>query len=118
LEKVTRRKGGTLSRHNPKNGYTHKTTQSLVGPKAAKTQKKRGNRSRPKMPCVLINPEESLLALIRILPDKKSKPCKKQNHQPYSQDPGKHHVIEKHDWPPGPCSAAMELSYQTHRRTN
>jgi hypothetical protein len=90
----------------------------MVGPQAAKTQKKRGNRSRPKMPCVLINPEESLLALIRILPDKKSKPCKKQNHQPYSQDPGKNHVIEKHDWPPGPCSAAMELSYQTHRRTN
>jgi hypothetical protein len=117
LEKVTRRKGETASRNTRKNGYSHKTTQSLVGPQAAKA-KKRGNRSRPKMPCVLITPEESLLALIRVLPDKKSKPCKKQNHQPYSQDPGKHHVIEKHDWPPGPCSAAMGLSYQTHRRTN
>jgi hypothetical protein len=62
------------------------------------------------MPCVLINPEESLLTLMRILPDKKSKPCKKQNHQPDSQDPGKHHVIEKHDWPPGPCFAAMGLN--------
>jgi hypothetical protein len=92
----------------------------MVGPQAAKTQKKRGNRSRPKMPCVLINPEESLLALIRILPDKKSKPCKKQNHQPYSQDPGKHHVIEKHDWPPGPllcCDGTKLPNTQAHKLT-
>ena len=41
--------------------------------------------------------KDLLLALIRILPDKKSKPCKKQNHEPNGQNPGKHHVIEKHD---------------------
>ncbi|MBV4488862.1 hypothetical protein HU727_025040 [Pseudomonas sp. SWRI153] len=114
---MTRRKGETASRSAEKNGYTPQTTQSQVGPQAAKAKKK-GNRSRPKMPCVLINPKESLLALIRILPDKKPKPCKKQNHEAYSQNPGKHHVIEKHDWPPGPCFAAMGSSYQTHRRTH
>jgi hypothetical protein len=94
----------------PEKTDIHQSPKSLVGPKAAKAQKKRGNRSRPKMPCVLINPEESLLTLMRILPDKKSKPCKKKNHQPDSQDPGKHHVIEKHDWPPGPCFTAMGLN--------
>jgi hypothetical protein len=51
-----------------------------------------------------------LLALVRVFPDKKSKPCKKQHHETDGQDSGEHHVIEKHDWPPGPCSAAMELS--------
>jgi hypothetical protein len=39
-------------------------------------------------------------ALMRILPDKKSKPCKKQNHEADCQHSGDHHVVEKHDWPP------------------
>ncbi|WP_455807374.1 hypothetical protein, partial [Pseudomonas fluorescens] len=37
VKKVSRRKGETLSRHHPKNGYTPNTTQNLVGPEAAKT---------------------------------------------------------------------------------
>ncbi|MBV7511100.1 hypothetical protein KW848_06395 [Pseudomonas sp. PDM25] len=39
-------------------------------------------------------------ALVRIFPDKKSKPCKKQNHEADCQHSGDHHVVEKHDWPP------------------
>ena len=38
LEKVTRRKGETLSSRYQKNGYVHKKTKNLVGPKAAKTK--------------------------------------------------------------------------------
>jgi hypothetical protein len=43
------------------------------------------------------------LTLMRILPDKKSKPCKKQNHEANCQHSGDHHVIEKHDVPPAPA---------------
>jgi hypothetical protein len=39
-------------------------------------------------------------ALVRILPDKKSKPCKKQNHEADCQHSGDHHVVEKHDGSP------------------
>jgi hypothetical protein len=37
---------------------------------------------------------------VRVLPDEKSKPCKKQNHEADCQHSGDHHVVEKHDWPP------------------
>ena len=101
LEKVTRRTGGTLLSHHPKNGYSHSPPQP--GRPTGRQGKKKGQPKSPKMPCVLINPEESLLALIRVLPDKKSKPCKKQNHEANGQHSGKNHVIEKHDWPPEPA---------------
>jgi hypothetical protein len=37
--KVSRCKSGTASRNTRRNGYSPKTTQSLVGPKAANTQR-------------------------------------------------------------------------------
>ncbi|CAI8964545.1 hypothetical protein EMIT0P260_80105 [Pseudomonas sp. IT-P260] len=42
---MSRRQGETLSRHHLKNGYTPKTTQSLVGPKAAKTKQKKAPKA-------------------------------------------------------------------------
>jgi hypothetical protein len=45
--------------------------------------------------------KELRFALVRILPDKKSKPREKHNHEADSQHSGDHHVVEKHDWPPG-----------------
>jgi hypothetical protein len=41
-----------------------------------------------------------LFPLVRILPDKKSEPCKKNQHEADSQHPGDHHVVEKHDASP------------------
>ncbi|NMZ12116.1 hypothetical protein HBO07_12565 [Pseudomonas proteolytica] len=38
--------------------------------------------------------------LIRVFPDKKTKPYKKQHHEADSQHPGENHIIEKHDRPP------------------
>jgi hypothetical protein len=38
--------------------------------------------------------------LVRVFPDKKSKPYKKQHHEAYSQHSGEHHIIDKHDRPP------------------
>jgi hypothetical protein len=38
--------------------------------------------------------------LMCVFPDKKSKPYKKHHHEAYSQHPGEHHIIEKHDRPP------------------
>ena len=96
LEKVTRRKGGTLLSHHPKNGYSHSPPNNLVGPQAAKA-KKRATEVAQNALRAHQTQKDLLLALIRILPDKKSKPCKKQNHEPNGQNPGKHHVIEKHD---------------------
>jgi hypothetical protein len=83
---------------------------SLVGPKAATAKKKGATEVAPKCLACPSTQKNLLAPLMRILPDKKSKPCKKQHHQPNRQDPGKHHVIEKHDWPPGPCFAAMSAN--------
>jgi hypothetical protein len=44
--------------------------------------------------------KELRFTLMRILPDKKSKPCEKQNHEADCQHSGDHHVIEKHDGSP------------------
>jgi hypothetical protein len=55
LEKVTRRKGGTVISNTRSNGYHTQNPKNMVGPKAAKTQKK-GQPKSPKMPCVLIKP--------------------------------------------------------------
>jgi hypothetical protein len=41
-----------------------------------------------------------LFPLLRILPDKKSEPCKKHKHEADSQHSGDHHVVEKHDASP------------------
>jgi hypothetical protein len=38
--------------------------------------------------------------LVRVFPDKKSKPYKKQHHEAYSQHSGEYHIIDKHDRPP------------------
>jgi hypothetical protein len=38
--------------------------------------------------------------LVRVSPDKKSKPYEEQHHEANCQHSGKHHIIEKHDWPP------------------
>ncbi|MBF8006012.1 hypothetical protein IZT72_15515 [Pseudomonas brenneri] len=38
--------------------------------------------------------------LVRVFPDKKTKPYKKQHHEADSQHPGENHIIEKHDRPP------------------
>ncbi|MBK3477597.1 hypothetical protein JJD66_16025 [Pseudomonas sp. MF6751] len=38
--------------------------------------------------------------LVRVFPDKKSKPYKKQHHEANSQHSGENHIIEKHDRPP------------------
>ncbi|MBV4478263.1 hypothetical protein KVQ74_29140, partial [Pseudomonas sp. COW3] len=78
-------------------------TQNLVGPKAAKEQKKRATEvAQNALRAHQIQKDPRLLlALIRILPDKNSKPCKKHNHEADCQHSGEHHVIEKHDWPPG-----------------
>jgi hypothetical protein len=35
-----------------------------------------------------------------VFPDKKSKPYEEQHHEANRQHSGKHHIIEKHDWPP------------------
>jgi hypothetical protein len=50
-----------------------------------------------------IHKELRLLPLVRILPDKKSEPCKKYKHEADSQHPGDHHVVEKHDASPVPA---------------
>ena len=44
--------------------------------------------------------KELRLTLMRILPDKKSEPCEKQNHEADCQHPCDHHVVEKHDGSP------------------
>ena len=87
LEKVTRRKGGTLTRHHPKNGSTPKPQEP--GRPTGRQGKKKGQPKSPKMPCVLINPEESLLALIRVLPDKNSNPAKNRTMRPTVSTPAK-----------------------------
>jgi hypothetical protein len=38
--------------------------------------------------------------LVRVFPDKNSKPYKKQHHEADGQHSGKNHIIEKHDRPP------------------
>jgi hypothetical protein len=50
-----------------------------------------------------IQKELRLFPLLRILPDKKSEPCKKHKHEADSQHSGDHHVIEKHDASPVPA---------------
>jgi hypothetical protein len=97
LSKGTRRKGETASRNTQSYGYPHQTTHNMVGPKAAKHTKKRATEVAQNALRAHQTQKDLLLALIRIFPDKKSKPCKKQNHESYGQNPGKHHVIEKHD---------------------
>jgi hypothetical protein len=47
-----------------------------------------------------IQKELRLFPLVRILPDKKSEPCKKHKHEADSQHSGDHHVVEKHDASP------------------
>ncbi len=47
-----------------------------------------------------IKKELRFFPLVCVFPDKKSKPCKKTDHEADSQHPGEHHVVEKHDWPP------------------
>jgi hypothetical protein len=47
-----------------------------------------------------IQKEPRLFPLVRILPDKKSEPCKKHKHEADSQHSGDHHVVEKHDASP------------------
>jgi hypothetical protein len=48
----------------------------------------------------VIRKDLGFFTLIRVFPDKNSKPYKKQHHEADSQHPGKHHIIEKHDRPP------------------
>ncbi|MCO7629762.1 hypothetical protein NJC08_25370, partial [Pseudomonas fluorescens] len=97
LEKVTRRKGETLGGHYRSNGYSQSTPKVWSAQRPPRHKKK----GQPKSPQNALRAHQTrkdlLLAFIRILPDKKSKPCKKQNHETYGQNPGKHHVIEKHD---------------------
>jgi hypothetical protein len=50
-----------------------------------------------------IQKELRLFPLVRILPDKKSEPCKKYKHEADSQHSGDHHVVEKHDASPVPA---------------
>jgi ribosomal protein L44E len=73
----------------------------MVGPKAATTtKKKRATEVAQNALRAHYTQKDLRLTLMRILPDKKSKPCKKQNHEANCQHSGDHHVIEKHDVPP------------------
>ena len=97
LEKVPRRKGETASRRSETSGYSPKPTRAWSAHRPPRPKKK----GQPKSPQNALRAHQiqknSLAPLMRILPDKKSKPCKKQHHEPHRQNPGKHHVIEKHD---------------------
>ena len=44
--------------------------------------------------------ELGFFTLIRVFPDKNSKPYKKQHHEADRQHSGKYHIIDKHDRPP------------------
>jgi len=62
---------------------------------------KKGRPKSPKMPCVLMYLEKLwFFPLVRVFPDKNSKPYKKHHHQAYRQHSGEHHIIDKHDRPP------------------
>ena len=78
----------------------HPTPQQPGRPKGRqgrKDTKKGATEVAPKcLACPSIQ-KNSLAPLMRILPDKKSKPYKKQHHEADRENPGKHHVIEKHD---------------------
>ena len=96
LEKVTRRKGGTVISNTRRNGSTPRTPRTWSAQRPPR-QKKRATEVAQNALRAHQTLKDLLLALMRVLPDKKSKPCKKQNHETYGQNPGKHHVIEKHD---------------------
>jgi len=102
LKKVPRRKGETASRRYRSNGYTPTppTTWSAQRPPL---QKKRATEVAQNALRAHYTQKDLRLTLMRILPDKKSKPCKKQNHEANRQHSGDHHVIEKHDAPPAPA---------------
>ena len=88
LEKVTRRKGGTLLSHHPKNGYSHSPPNNLVGPQAAKAKKK-GNRSRPKcLACSSIQ-KNHFLRLFASFQIKNPNPAKNRTMRPTVSTPAK-----------------------------
>ena len=70
LEKVTRRKGGTLLSHHPKNGYSHSPPNNLVGPQAAKAKKRATEVAQNALRAHYIKKDLRFFPLVRVLPDK------------------------------------------------
>jgi hypothetical protein len=109
-KKVSRRKGETISGRYRRNGYVHHAeTGRLSGrlrkqapqPPIPKSQaKKRATEVAQNALRAHYIQKELRLTLMRILPDKKSEPCEKQNHEADCQHPCDHHVVEKHDGSP------------------
>jgi hypothetical protein len=63
-----------------------------------------------------IRKDRRLFALVRILPDKHSQPCKKYKHEADRQHSGDHHVVEKHDLSPVAAVLRWRQVNQSGRR--
>jgi hypothetical protein len=74
--------------------------QPYVAPAVSRAKKRATEVAQNALRAHFFQKDLRFFPFVRVFPDEKSKPCKKQNHEADCQHSGDHHVVEKHDWPP------------------
>jgi hypothetical protein len=86
----------------PRRAWERSRTQSVgtINFKESQAKKRATEVAQNALRAHCIQKDLRFFPLVRILPDKKSESCKKNEHEADGQHSGDHHVVEKHDASP------------------